>query len=410
VCEALELRFDPESPMCSSCNDGECYGTVFQKVTSMSLECNLHCNHCPYTTEDIQKHCFSRVEPHFNTETSICMSLQETEIPSSKCEVCGGVGAQQQIAIDDLPPFAVVHIDKTAAVASGLPVEVSVRNSGIDFNRFAAAHRTGDAPKRGHYTATVATKTTAYYCDDSTIAAWPGLCDAARSNAYLIFLQNPSSGDAALRGGQHPALSTAASSEEGPAQKENLATSIAGSADACAENCAKGAGDPSTELTDTQNEEDVEGDGEDDADADSSTLEDGGQCTMQPAECRVTSTGHDDWLHRGPFLADFPWEAYMMRVRRVRKPAWASADYTECFFFDAHYALSALYCQQLEYANRDAIPRAVGSMCLPERENEGESHATYKLKFFSRSRCPGPGACGSVVDLESSKLKIEIEY
>ena len=191
-------------------------------------------------------------------------------------------------------------------------------------------------------------------------------------------------------GGQHSALSTATSSEESPAQTENLAASIAGSADACAKNSAEGAGDPSTEPADAQNEEDVEGDGEDDADADSSALEDGGQCTMQPAECRVTSTGHDDWLHRGPFLADFPWEAHMMRVRRVRKPVRASADYTELLFFDAHYALSALCCQQLGYANRVAIPRLVGSMCPPERENEGEPHAAYKLMLFSRSRCPGP--------------------
>jgi hypothetical protein len=86
ACEALELCFDPESPMYSACSDGECYGAVFQKVTSMNLERNLHCNHCPYATEDIQKQCFLRVEPHFNTETSICMSLQETDIPSFKCE------------------------------------------------------------------------------------------------------------------------------------------------------------------------------------------------------------------------------------------------------------------------------------------------------------------------------------
>jgi hypothetical protein len=159
---------------------------------------------------------------------------------------------------------------------------------------------------------------------------------------------------------------------------------------------------PKTAPKEQQIPERSEGDGEDDADADSSALEDDGQCTMQPAECRVTSTRHDDWLHRGPFLADFPrgpfladfpWEAYMMRVRRVRKPAWASADYTELFFFDAHYALSVLYGQQLGYANRVAIPRVVGSMCPPERENEGEPHVAYKLMLFSRSRCPGPGAC-----------------
>ena len=29
--------------------------------------------------------------------------------------------------------------------------------------------------------------------------------------------------------------------------------------------------------------------------------------TVQATDCRVTSTRHDDWLHRGPFLADVPW-------------------------------------------------------------------------------------------------------
>jgi hypothetical protein len=266
-----------------------------------------------------------------------------------------------------------------------------VRISGIDLNRFAAVHPAGDIPKSGHYTATVATKTTAYSCDDSTIVARPGLCDAAWSNAYLIFLRT---GDAALCGGQHPALRTVVSSEESPAQKENLAASIAGSADACAENCAKGAGDPSTEPADTHKTKKMSREMAKTTRTRTRAL----LKTTGNAPCNRLSassppldmtTGYAEALSSRIFLR----EAYMMRVRRLRKPVRASADYTELLFFDAHYALSALCCQQLGYANRVAIPRLVGSMCPPERENEGEPHAAYKLMLFSRSRCPGPGAC-----------------
>ena len=83
----------------------------------------------------------------------------------------------------------------------------------------------------------------------------------------------------------------------------------------------------------------------------------------------------------------------MMRVRRVRKPFRCDADYTQLFFFDKHYALSLLYCQQIQYSGQLAIPRMVGSLCPTEEENDGEAHAAYKLMLFSRMRCPGPGGC-----------------
>lgn len=86
-----------------------------------------------------------------------------------------------------------------------------------------------------------------------------------------------------------------------------------------------------------QDEESDNEDASDDAGADNDE-----QSTLQAAQCMVTSTRHDDWLHRGPFLADLPWQAYMMRAQRVRKPTAADADYSQTFFFDKHYALSAI--------------------------------------------------------------------
>ena len=114
---------------------------------------------------------------------------------------------------------------------------------------------------------------------------------------------------------------------------------------------------------------------------------------VQATECRATSSRHDDWLHRGPFLADLPWHAYMMRVRRTRKPSQPGADYSQYFFFDRHYNLSALYGQQLRYDTRAAIPRLVGSVCPPKEEDNGEPYAAYNLMLFSRARCLGPEHC-----------------
>ena len=65
----------------------------------------------------------------------------------------------------------------------------------------------------------------------------------------------------------------------------------------------------------------------------------------------------------------------MMRVRRVRKPTQADADYSQLFFFDEHYLLSILYYQEIQYSAGLAIPRIVGSVCPPLEEDGGEPHA-----------------------------------
>ena len=83
-----------------------------------------------------------------------------------------------------------------------------------------------------------------------------------------------------------------------------------------------------------------------------------------------------------------------------RRPT-KSTEYTQLFFFDKHYALSALYCQRVQCSGQVAIPRAVGSICPPQEENDGEEHAAYKLMLFSRTRCPGPAACADPLAFRS---------
>ena len=158
ACEVLEMCLDPTSPMHISCGSGACYGALLRDLTLITITHNLHCNHCAYTHEDMQRQCFLRVEPHFNAETSISSSLQETAVPDWKCEACGKVGGRKQSALGNLPPFLLVHINKKAGFAADLASEARVRLSGKDLNRFAVMHHTGATPKGGHYTATVATQ------------------------------------------------------------------------------------------------------------------------------------------------------------------------------------------------------------------------------------------------------------
>ena len=82
-----------------------------------------------------------------------------------------------------------------------------------------------------------------------------------------------------------------------------------------------------------------------------------------------------------------------MRVQRVRKPTRADADYSQLFFFDEHYPMSVLYCQEICHYAQLAIPRLVGSACPHEEEDGGEPHARHKLTLFSCLRCPGKLAC-----------------
>jgi hypothetical protein len=70
---------------------------------------------------------------------------------------------------------------------------------------------------------------------------------------------------------------------------------------------------------------------EDDEDEDDRERDE--HCELEASEIHVTTSRHDDWLHRGSLLADLPWLVYMMRVQRVRKPTSATADYSTLFFF-----------------------------------------------------------------------------
>ena len=65
----------------------------------------------------------------------------------------------------------------------------------------------------------------------------------------------------------------------------------------------------------------------------------------------ATTSAHDDWLHRGPFLFDLDFHTYIRFTVRKPRPKHHKVSDVEraehCFLFDSHYALAASHWQQL---------------------------------------------------------------
>ena len=400
ACQILEMCLDDKHPMHKSCDNGDCYATLFRKLTSFEMTRELLCDGCTYTNQECNTQCILRAEPRGNAESSIQTSLAVSHI-DFKCKDCGSKHAKQQHRIDTMPQFLVVHINKYADCI-GPATHAQVCIAGTAMQRVAVLHHSGHTPDSGHYNCTVATpEGMAYRCNDADISQQPKLIAQPWQNSYLIFLHRDSSGDI------HPAAESTEAAEsvrsdshltnsdvEGPSEcmgrMDDAADDMPSDGDKCKDDDVDSqCGD--SHHADTESTYESEDEDGDVKCSDSHHAET--EPTMQATECRVTSNRHDDWLHRGPFLADMPWHIYMMRVQRERKPYIANADYSEYFFFDRHYALSVLYCQQIRYATTAAIPRLVGAVCPPEEEDDGEPHAAHKLVLFSRARCLGPEHC-----------------
>lgn len=113
-----------------------------------------------------------------------------------------------------------------------------------------------------------------------------------------------------------------------------------------------------------------------------------GTGVWKTATLKTTSSLHDDWLHRGPFLQSLSWFVYASRVRRVPKPKTLQKNMLH-FPFDSHYLLAAMYCQTFSIQMR--VPRLIGPhLPLPEEE---EDHAAFMMMLFSTYHCQGVGCC-----------------
>ena len=195
-----------------------------------------------------------------------------------------------------------------------------------------------------------------YYCDDDRISRHPNLKENPWRNGYLVFLHKAND-----RGDPHPAAESNAGLVASAALAVDTQANDRGDSHPAAHDKANSSGDPhpaatadalasssaACDIADDEEDADGEDKGEDaydaedadecgedtnDGDEDADGADDGesadevdenvceAENPVRAAECRTTCTRHDDWLHRGPFLADLPWRVYMMRVRRTRKP------------------------------------------------------------------------------------------
>ena len=111
----------------------------------------------------------------------------------------------------------------------------------------------------------------------------------------------------------------------------------------------------------------------------------------------ATTSAHDDWLHRGPFLFDMDFHTYMrFTVRRLRPKEQKVCDVDRaqhCFFFDEHYALSTSHWQQLITDGHSKLVVMEALKCSLPTLNNGEDNAVFKSLIGTLIKCPGKGHC-----------------
>ena len=111
----------------------------------------------------------------------------------------------------------------------------------------------------------------------------------------------------------------------------------------------------------------------------------------------ATTSAHDDWLHRGPFLFDMDFHTYMrftVRKPRPRHLKVSDVDRAEhCFLFDSHYALAASHWQQLVTEGHAKLVVMEALKCPLPSLNNGEDNAVFKSLIGTLIKCPGPGHC-----------------
>ena len=110
-----------------------------------------------------------------------------------------------------------------------------------------------------------------------------------------------------------------------------------------------------------------------------------------------TTSLHDDWLHRGPFLADLDLHTYIAHVVRIPRPAAARVSdiqrFQDVFLFDDHYELARSHWQERQTRGFRSLPMLEALRCQPPDLNNGEDNAVYKTLFGTLLACPGKSRC-----------------
>ena len=112
-----------------------------------------------------------------------------------------------------------------------------------------------------------------------------------------------------------------------------------------------------------------------------------------------TTSAHDDWLHRGPFLYELDFHTYVRYVHReplARNPRKQDADRKKpVFLFDSHYALAKEYMQELDTQGTCKVVVLEALKCPSPELNHGEDNAAFKSILGSLLKCPGRGECNN---------------
>ena len=139
-------------------------------------------------------------------------------------------------------------------------------------------------------------------------------------------------------------------------------------------------------LTDKGNDDEDTRDPEAEAD----DKEEDDAMLVQMRTLRQTTSTHDDWLHRGPYLRDLPFHTYAEYVDRVRVSRNSSHE-QQLFKFQPHYVLSKFYCQRIKTPARVPVLEALRFM--PPGEGTREDNALYKHIVGSITECTCTDGC-----------------
>ena len=130
---------------------------------------------------------------------------------------------------------------------------------------------------------------------------------------------------------------------------------------------------------------------------DAGTDTEAGDESLDISALEATTSAHDDWLHRGPFLFDMDFHTYIrftVRRPRAKDLKVSEVDRAEHYFlFDSHYALAASHWQQLVTDGHAKLVVMEALKCPLPSLNNGEDNAVFKSLMGTLIKCPGPGHC-----------------
>ena len=112
-----------------------------------------------------------------------------------------------------------------------------------------------------------------------------------------------------------------------------------------------------------------------------------------------TTSAHDDWLHRGPFLHDLDLHTYVRHVHRTPRPRKTRNEERRrrvpLFLFDSHYVLAQQYVQELDVQGQCKVVVLEALKCPSPELNDGEDNSSFKSVLGTLLTCPGRGHCNN---------------